>query len=323
MSRGHEDAPPLLAHGLTAMARAKNWFDAHWGAALLAGHYLCDDSAIDETTREAIRAELAVLRKGHAEAVRPFAPADADPQASTRIAKSLEPALENGVRAHGHAVIYTALALRALGDAPTLAIPAITNRICDWNRILSKKKPTAPRHSEALPTEKTQDPNPAGVNKKLLARRTFERLADFAPLVGHRHAPRPNFTHWTTHTEALIRLDALGSRQLAQKGLLGLRAHLDFDVPPVPQSDPIDRASVTRQALLDARWWRDEERRAQWHETWNVRDNRNGDWIASGHLFKVLYAFTSLARLVDDPQLVETAAQVLFERYFDPLVGGG
>ncbi|MCB9880670.1 MAG: hypothetical protein H6834_02675 [Planctomycetes bacterium] len=315
--------PALLAQGMTAMARAKNWFDAHWGAALIAGHYLCVDSTIDEATRDAMRAELEVVLKTHAEAVRPFARDDADPQASTRIAKSLEPALENGVRAHGHAVIYTALALRALGDAPTLAIPAITNRICDWNRVISKKKPAAPRHPAVSPTEKTRDPNPAVVSKKMLARRTFERLADFAPLVGHRHAPRPNFTHWTTHTEALIRLDALGSHQLAHKGLLGLRAHLEFDVPAVPRSDPIDRASVTRQALLDARWWRDDERRAQWHETWNVRDNRNGDWIASGHLFKVLYAFTRLACFVDDPRLVETAAQVLFERYFDPLVGGG
>ena len=35
-----------LVKGLTGMARAKGWFDAHWGAGILAGYYLCRDNQL-------------------------------------------------------------------------------------------------------------------------------------------------------------------------------------------------------------------------------------------------------------------------------------
>ncbi|MCA8963735.1 MAG: hypothetical protein H6838_07365 [Planctomycetes bacterium] len=303
--------PDLLAAGLTAMARASGWFEAHWGAALLAGHYLVLDPALDAATARAIRDELDLVLVHRADQVRPFPAAAADPRAVEQVARSLAPALTGGLRAHGHAAIYTALALRALRDAPHLAIAAITDRLVGWNRTIARKVPTAPR-AEPAPRPREQ-----------LAARTLSRLRDFAPLVGLPRLPRPNFTHWVTHTEALLRLAALGHVELAELGQPGLQAHLEYEVPDVGDSIAVDRAAVSFANMLAPDYWRDESHRAAWHRSWNERDSRNGDWIASGHLFKLLYAFTDLARAVDDRELVERSAVVLFERYFDPEVGGG
>ncbi|MFN9917800.1 MAG: hypothetical protein ACK53L_34755, partial [Pirellulaceae bacterium] len=44
-----------LVQGLTGMARAKGWFDAHWGAGILAGYYLCRDNALGKATTAAIQ----------------------------------------------------------------------------------------------------------------------------------------------------------------------------------------------------------------------------------------------------------------------------
>ncbi len=37
-----------LVRGLTGMVRAEGWFDAHWGAGVLAGYYLCRDNHLGE-----------------------------------------------------------------------------------------------------------------------------------------------------------------------------------------------------------------------------------------------------------------------------------
>jgi hypothetical protein len=303
--------PAMLESGLIGMARAKGWFEAHWGAALIAGHYLCLDPMLDEATVTAIRAELDALVEGRGASLRPFAADKARTQSIDDLARSLLPALDGGLRVHGHAVIYAALALRALKDAPHMAIPAITERIQGWIEHIGKMKPQSPRG------------RPIATEGDRLAATTFSRLREFAPLVGHPLVPRPNFTHWTTHTEALTRLAALGHGDMARLGHLGLQAHLEFDVPAVPAVDAVDRSQVTLTAMLAPDFWRADARRNQWRQPWHIVSNRNGDWIASGHLFKVLYAFTNLARTITDRALVEQAAVVLFERYFDPAVGGG
>ena len=33
-----------LVRGLTGMSKAGGWFNAHWGAAVLAGYYLCKEN---------------------------------------------------------------------------------------------------------------------------------------------------------------------------------------------------------------------------------------------------------------------------------------
>ncbi len=68
----------------------------------------------------------------------------------------------------------------------------------------------------------------------------FDSLVRFKPLLGRPTVRRPNFTHMTTHTEALMTLEAMGYTELAKTGQLGQQAHIG---EPVPEFDPT-RASV-------------------------------------------------------------------------------
>ena len=47
-----------LVKGLTGMVRADGWFEAHWGAAVLAGYYLCRDNSLSEQTIIGIKRQL-------------------------------------------------------------------------------------------------------------------------------------------------------------------------------------------------------------------------------------------------------------------------
>lgn len=69
-----------LVKGLTRMIRADGWFDAHWGAAVLAGYYLCRDNSLGEETTIGIKRQLdAVIRLQAAQ----FAPLPAEPADKT------------------------------------------------------------------------------------------------------------------------------------------------------------------------------------------------------------------------------------------------
>ena len=46
-----------LVNGLTGMAKANGWFDAHWGAGILAGYYLCKENRLDEETVAGLAAQ--------------------------------------------------------------------------------------------------------------------------------------------------------------------------------------------------------------------------------------------------------------------------
>ena len=301
----------LLEAGLNAMARAPGWFEAHWGAALIAGSYLLAETGLAPETRNAIRTELEVLRRTNEEACKPFARAPVEPDALASLRASLLPALEGGLRQSGHAVIYTALATRALGAAPELATADILEPICRWNRAIARVRP-----KQALEAEEYRDEHE-------LVATTLEAIVRFEPLVGYPEVQRPNFTHWITHTEALRRLKTAGYADVWALGCAGHRAHITAEVPEAPSIDRLERSSVDFEGIQSAAYWNEPARRAEWHRPWHRRKNPNGDWIASGHLFKVLYAFHELARAAPDGDLVERAARVVFERYFDPGVQGG
>ena len=70
-------------------------------------------------------------------------------------------------------------------------------------------------------------------------------------------------------------------------------------------------------------YWENRENQERWRRKWNMTDNRNGDWIAAGHLFKVLYSFHRLIRRMGDKQKVRLCAMILLERYVNPNVQGG
>ncbi len=152
---------------------------------------------------------------------------------------------------------------------------------------------------------------------------TFDSLARFKGLLGRPSIRRPNFTHMTTHTEALMNLDMMGYPELAKAGHAGHRTHIGA---PVPEFDPATDASPNRatlKAVMSKDFWNDPKNQDRWRRKQNLNDNPNGDWIAEGHLFKVLYSYHRLIGRIKDREKVKLCSRILLERYMNPDVQGG
>jgi len=301
-----------LVRGLTGMARAKGWFDAHWGAAVIAGYYLCKENKLDDETVSGIKSQLDAAIKLRSEQFAPLPDQDPDEALIERVPKAMAPAVEGGLRAHGHAVIFASMSTKALRDVPWMARPALIDSLCGLSQQIARKAPQRPkdRHSATYP------------NTQAMIDALFDSLARFEPLLGRPSVRRPNFTHMTTHTEALMNLDLMGYRELAKAGHPGHAVHIAAEVPEVDPSLHPQKSLVSLESITNADYWQDEENRAQWNQMWG-NDNPNGYWIAAGHLFKVLYSYHRLIARVEDKEKVRLCSRILLERYFNPDVQGG
>ena len=303
--------PAYLERGLTAMARAQTWFDAHWGAGILAGYYLCRDHPLSADTVSGIRRQMDTVIEVRAEQFKPMPDGDADKQRIDDIPNTLLPAMKSGLRAHGHAVIFASLSTRALRDAPHMARADIIDAMCGLSQQIAKLKPQRPTPATEGYT---------GTQEMIEA--TFESLARFHPLLGHAEVLRPNFTHMITHTEALMNLEHMGFGDLARAGHLGHRLHISAPVPKVPNSTA-EAQRVTLEKVMSGAFWSDTANTGLWKEKWNQTTNPNGDWIASGHLFKVLYSHHRLLSRLQDTEKAKLCTAILLERYINPAVQGG
>ena len=300
-----------LERGLNGMVRAKGWFDAHWGAGVIAGYYLCKENALPGEVIEGIRKQLDTVIQQRPEQFK-FLPKDTtDAGLIEEVPKALPQALKGGLRAHGHAVIFASLSTRALKQVPHMAQPAIIEGLCDLSRQIAKLKVQAPQNQTPYP------------NSQAMIEALFDSLARFEPVLGKPGIRRPNFTHMTTHTEALMNLEMMGYGELAKSGYAGHRVHISAPVPEVDASAKSSTNPASLETVMSRRYWDDEKNQDRWSHAFNVPNNPNGDWIASGHLFKVLYSYHRLIRKVKDVEKVRLCSRVLLERYMNPEVQGG
>lgn len=301
-----------LEKGLIGMARSKGWFNAHLGAAVLAGYYMCQENRLSDGTVAGIKKQLDTLIEIHKDQFAPFPKLVADKSLIEEVPTSLAPAVEGGLRAHGHAVIYTALSTRALRDVPHMSCSPIIRRICAHNGVIAKKKPESPR----VPSDYA--------DTQVMVEALFDSLARFKPLWGRPSVRRPNFTHMTTHTEALMTLEGLGYTNLVKTGQLGHQAHISEPVPDFdPNEHPLEKHRVKLEDVMSEGFWENEENQKQWKGAWNATNNRNGYWVAFGHLFKVLYSYNRLIGRIEDKEKVRLCSEILLERYINPNVEGG
>ncbi|MCB1237607.1 MAG: hypothetical protein KDM91_21255 [Verrucomicrobiae bacterium] len=302
-----------LAKGLTGMARSDGWFPAHLGAAVLSGYYLCRENKLGADVVAAIKSQIDNLIEIVTPAqFEPLPEETPDEALIEKIPAALAPAVEGGLRAHGHAVIYTALALRALRDAPHLAQPTLIGKLCGHTAQIAKKKP-----------QKPATPGPYS-DSQAMVESLFDNMARFEPLLGRPKVTRPNFTHMTTHSDALLTLDELGYTDLSRAGHPGHRAHVGEPVPEFdPAQHPIEESHPSLESIVSEEFWESEENRRLWNRMWDFDTNPNGYWIAFGHLFKMLYAYHRLVPRIADKEKVRLCSRVLLERYFNPNVLGG
>jgi hypothetical protein len=80
---------------------------------------------------------------------------------------------------------------------------------------------------------------------------------------------------------------------------------------------------TTLDVVMNKDYWNNETNQNRWNKKWNLKENPNGDWIASGHLFKVLYSYHRLIGRVKDKEKVKLCSMILLERYMNPEVRGG
>jgi len=126
------------------MARALTWFDSDWGAGILAGYYLCRDHPLDAATVAGIRRQMDTVIEVRAEYFTPMEKGSAEEKRIAEVTEALRPAMQGGLRAHGHTVIFASLSTLALRDAPQMARVEIIEPLCGLSRQIAKLKPQKP-----------------------------------------------------------------------------------------------------------------------------------------------------------------------------------
>lgn len=301
-----------LEIGLIGMARSKGWFNAHLGAAVLAGYYMCKENRFGDAIVASIKKQLDALIKAHETQFTPFRNLAADKALIEDVPVALGPAVKGGLRAHGHAVIYTALSVRALRDAPHMADTRLIKLLCAHNGQIAKKTPAKPAVRDDY------------ADTQAMIEALFDSLARFKPLLGRPTVRRPNFTHMTTHTEALMTVESLGYSDLAKTGQLGHQAHIGEPVPDFdPAEHPLDERRSTLADVMSEDYWENEEDQKLWNKPWDEKKNPNGYWLAFGHLFKLLYSYHRLIGRIQDKEKTRLVSRVLLERTVNPNVQGG
>lgn len=307
-----------LVKGLTGMAStltrsvgSKWWFDGHYGAAVLSGYYLCKENRLDGRTVAAIKTELDKMMASQAELFAPLPEEPADAELIENVPKALGPAIDGGIRAGGHAVIFAALSTKALRDIPKMAQPTVIKGLIRLSRNIAKSRLHKP------------DGEASYASTQAMIDATFDSVARYKELLGRPSIKRPNFTHMFTHTDALMTLETLGYPDLVKAGHPGHSVHITHDVPKIdPKIHPKVKLA-TLDEVMHSSYWENEENQAQWSKRFHVKTNRNGLWLAAGHLFKVLYAFHRLSKRIKDEEKVRLCSTILLERYFNPDVQGG
>jgi hypothetical protein len=300
-----------LVKGLTGMAKTKSWFGAHWGASILAGYYLCKENNLNDETAAAIKIQLDnIIRLRESQ----FAMLPKEPVNKALIEdvpKALSPAIQDGLRAHGHAVIFASLSTKALRDVPDMAQPTLINRLNELSRTIAKQRPKKPNGQTSYTDTQT------------MIEATFDSISRFKEVLGHPLVKRPNFTHMVTHTDALMNLEMMGYSDLVKAGHAGHRAHISAAVPRIEHRSHPKGNHVALEEVMSKGYWENEGNLARWNKKMDVTSNRNGDWVAAGHLFKVLYSYHRLIKRVKDKKKIRLCSMILLERYVNPDVQGG
>lgn len=314
-------APPpeqeYFVKGLTAMARAcdrPGWFQAHWGAAVLASSYLCRENDLDARLKTAVRAQTDALIRHFEPYFQPLPDEEPDPKLVGKVEQALEEPI-TGHRAHGHAVTFATLGLRALKELPRMATPKVVEGLCRISRRIGRI-PAAPDHAynREHPLGDYADPG-------AIVEATFDCLLRYEGV--HFDAlKRPNFTHRITYTDALVQLHGMGHGELAARGHASHGIYVNTAPPAGTKRGRRPHPQANLETLFSPAFWEDEDHARAWRVKFDAEKNRMGEWIV-GHLFKVLYSYLRLRKRVKDEEKARRVDAIVLERYVDPTAKGG
>jgi hypothetical protein len=270
-----------LFRGIQALSDAHRfrWAEGHHGAAVIAGYSFCRENPLDERTLRAVRKHLddyiasqpAIFSgKGKPEG----APAPVD-----RIVETLAGHMSE-LRGAAHDQIFGALAVKALRDAPEMAVAPVVDGVCQLLKDFVRR--FAPEDSEY----NRQHPMKPYENDQDLIQATF--LALQRPRAHLAKQGVVGAIHWVTQADALVTLAECGYRDVAR---LGYAAHQAFINHPVLERDAAtDAADPAAAQWLEAEYWESDQ----------PRRPRSRSWL-NGHTLKLPFSLFRLAKHLKDP----------------------
>ena len=114
----------------------------------------------------------------------------------------------------------------------------------------------------------------------------------------------------------------MGYTELAKRGHKAHQLYINTAPPSGQKRDSKPHSSARLEVVLSREFWEEERNRRRWKDAFHVRNNRMGHWIV-GRLFKVLYSYARMRKLIRDADKVRRADQIILRRYVDPLASGG
>ncbi|ACT04770.1 hypothetical protein [Paenibacillus sp. JDR-2] len=300
----------LLREGLSVIAQCKpktgDIWEAHFGAAAIAGYFLIQGNGIKgEMAGRIIDQSFAML------AAHPYSSGQPDiliPEmeyaaAANMILAALEPTIGE-LHWVGHHVIYSAaslLALRELGSwGAREDIEGICLLIRSFERTIPGRSWLGYKTSEVKRlTEEAEDRFPIIENAEQLSQFILDELASFE-VIYKAESHHDLIGHMLTFSHALNVLDDLGYTEYFRRGLpavlklvkaLRYSRHLSME-DSVPLYSPVDRlplieAGRSEYLPLEPEYWE--------------RDYAKLDWDF-GHVFKFSHSFYDHIRRVQDPK---------------------
>jgi hypothetical protein len=290
----------FLYQGLCGLARAHraNAMAGHLGAALVAGHLLSEaHPELEAGVHAGIARDLDRIVAGEEslwfdpvdagigipELFEPFPTEPPQPERIPAIADALAGNIDHN-REAGHNAIFASLALRALGDHPEHATPALLDGILRLIHLFDDATPGPGYYGAArgwldgdavaLP----DDPDlPAYPDEAAMRDAVFDELIDTASL---RRQGYGGLFHIVNHSQALVHLARLGHGALGRRGLAAHHHHLRL-YRSLP--DVADELGPLVKAHHDPRT------AAHWEQRDSVQWSA---WLS--HRVKTLYAFLDL-----------------------------
>ena len=304
-----------LSQGLNALARAHHMSSmaGHLGASLIAGYFVGEQRPdLDPEVYQGIEDDLERVMRGESvfgkkmsknskladpELFEPFPRQKPDETLIDGIAEELEKSIDQP-RQSGHNVIFASLAIRALGQHPEFATPAVTDGIRKLMALFVGATPGSGYYGKergrihgnkiTLPDD---DGSPAYEDIEGMAIAVLDEAIDLKPQV--QRIGYGGIVHLINHAAAIADLADSGYPDLARRAVRSHHHHLRLwrNLPNVAEEkDPLPVSRFTPHA---AAYW--------------TSGNIPYDRALLTHRVKTMFGFDELAVAVDDEEKEQAA----------------
>ena len=229
------DIDEILARGMGALARAskESWVVAHFGAALISGAFLLKGNSLPSKSAERLLQRLE--KTIHHDPVRYALPEPSRRCSTAAILEALDTTIATP-RNSGHGTIYAVHALRVLNELPALQTESLVEAIARLT-FIAQADDAGRYYGTADHMTELNRALPLVRDTETLVEETISELRvtyDDQSIDGKRYFFSGEKLHLVTHLHALLWLEELGSRALANKGMIAQRHFIRFarQIPP-------------------------------------------------------------------------------------------